>query len=126
MKVMKNPTRNNYYELGLASLPVDKKGFIDEHELIVLCGKARLPLQDLYELYPHEFVFYIEGYLENEREYFEYMNYSLFNTIRQALSDKVKRFENPFEKKEVRPEPQKLTEEEYQNEVDSIKELFNL
>lgn len=123
---MKHPQRNNYDEIGLASLPRDKKGFIDEHELLMLCGKARIPIQDLHELFPHEFIFYIEGYLENEREYFEYMNYSLFSSIRQALSEKVKRFENPFEKKEVRPESQKLTEEEYQNEVDSLKELFNL
>lgn len=123
---MKNPTRNDYDDLGIMSLPRDKKGFLDEREIIMLCGKSRLSINDLYELYPHEFIFYIEGYLENEREYFEYMNYSLFSSIRQALNDKVKRFENPFEKKEVKPDSQKLTEEEYQSEVDSLKELFNL
>lgn len=122
----KNPTRNNEYdEIGIASLPKDKKGFIDEHELLKLCGKAKLSIFDLYELYPHEFIFYIEGYLDDQREYFEYMNYSLFSSIRQALGSK-KKFDNPFEKKEFKPESQKLTEDEYDSEVESIKNLFNL
>ena len=79
---------------------------------------------ELYELYPHEFVFYIEGYLEGEREYFEFMCHSLFSSIRQGLG-KSKKFENPFEKqKEVKE--RKLSEEEYESEVEILKELFNL
>lgn len=67
----------------------------------------------------------MEGYLESEREYFEFLNYSLFSSIRQALG-KGKNFSNPFEKQKVQPEQRKLTEEEYETEVDSIKEIFNL
>ena len=123
---MKNPTKSDRYdEIGIASLPRDRQGFIDERELIRLCGKAKLPLSDLYDLYPYEFIFYIEGYLENQREYFEYLNYSLFNSIRQALGNK-KKFENPFEKKEMPAEQRKLTEEEYESEIENVKGLFNL
>lgn len=126
--MMKNPTIDDKYaEIGLGSLPRTNKGRIDEREIYVLCGKARIPIDYIYELYPHEFIFYIEGYLENEREYFEYFNYSMFSSIRQALSDKVKKFENPFAKrKSTEEQQQKLTEEEYESEVNSIKKLFNL
>ena len=109
----------------MSSLPVDGKGFIDERELYIYCGKARLHPDSLYDMYPYEFVFYLEGYLENEREYFEYMNYSMFSSIRQALG-KGKKFSNPFEKQKMQPESQKLTEEEYESEVEKIKEIFNL
>lgn len=122
----KNPTRSDKYdEIGLASFPKDNEGFIDEHELLKLCGKAKLSIFDLYDLYPYEFIFYIEGYLDDQREYFEYMNYSLFSSIRQALGNK-KNFENPFEKKEIKSESQKLTEDEYESEVEAVKKLFNL
>ena len=120
------PARNDDYDaMGFYSLPFDDKGFIDEREILRYCGKARLHPDSLYELYPYEFIFYLEGYLENEREYFEYMNYSLFSSIRQALG-KGKNFSNPFEKKKVQPESKKLTEEEYESEVDAIREIFNL
>lgn len=111
--------------IGMSSLPVDSKGFIDEREVYNYCGKARLHPDSLYDMYPYEFVFYLEGYLENEREYFEYMNYSLFSSIRQALG-KGKKFSNPFEKQKMQPESQKLTEEEYESEVEKLKEIFNL
>ena len=114
-----------YDDIGIASLPRDKKGFIDEREIIRLCGKAKIPYGDLYELYPHEFIFYIEGYLENQREYFEYMNYSLFSSIRQALG-KGKKFDNAFAKKDKPAESKKLSEDEYESEVDTLKEIFNL
>lgn len=119
------PAKNEYDEMGIASLPTTSKGFLDEREILMLCGKARLNPDMLYELYPYEFVFYLEGYLENEREYFEYMNYSLFSSIRQALG-KGKKFSNPFEKQKLQPESQKLTEEEYESEVETLKSIFNL
>lgn len=84
-----------------------------------------MPIDSLYDLYPYEFIFYIEGYLDDQREYFEYLNYSLFSSIRQALGSK-KTFENPFEKKEMPAEQRKLTEEEYESEVEAIKGIFNL
>ena len=111
--------------MGIASLPTTNKGFLDEREILRFCGKARLNPDMLYEMYPYEFVFYLEGYLENEREYFEYMNYSLFSSIRQALG-KGKKFSNPFEKQKMQPESTKLTEDEYEAEVDALKEIFNL
>lgn len=87
-----------------------------------------MPFEYLYELYPYEFIFYIEGYLEDQREYFEYLNYSLFSSIRQALNDKTKQFKNPFEKEEVvrEPERRELTEDEYESEVAALKSIFNL
>ena len=78
-------------------MPRNDDGFFDEREIIHLCGQAKLSLDDLYELYPHEFIFYIEGYLEDQRSYFEFLNYSLFSSIRQSLN-KSKKFKNPFEK----------------------------
>lgn len=116
---------NDYDEIGMASLPRTSKGFIDERELLRLCGKVKLNIDALYDLYPYEFIFYLEGYLEGEREYFEYMNYSLFSSIRQALSDS-KKFSNPFEKEKVQPESRKLTDDEYESEVNAIKDIFNL
>lgn len=114
-----------YDEIGMGSLPRDKRNFLDEREIIRLCGKAKLHPDSLYEMFPHEFIFYIEGYLEDEREYFEYMNYSLFSSIRQALG-KGKKFSNPFEKQKMQPDSVKLTEEEYESEVDAIKEIFGI
>lgn len=123
---MQRPTRNDMYDnIGLQNLPLDEKGYIDEREIIMLSGKAGLSLSDLYDMYPYEFVFYLEGYLDKEREYFEFLNYSLFSSIRQALG-KGKNFSNPFEKQKVQPEQRKLTEEEYESEVDAIREIFNL
>ena len=112
--------------MGIASLPKTNKGFLDEREILMFCGKARLNPDMLYELYPYEFVFYLEGYLENEREYFEYMNYSLFSSIRQALG-KGKKFSNPFEKQTSHNNTStKLSESEYEAEVDAVKEIFGL
>lgn len=118
---------NDYYTIGVASLPRDDDGRIDERELIRLCGKAKMPIESLYELYPYEFVFYIEGYLEDQREYFENISYSLFTSIRQALNSKTTRFKNPFEKQEVHQKQQReLTEDEYESEVNALMEIFNL
>lgn len=121
---MNDNNYDNYDEIGLNSLPRTSSFFIDEREILRLCGKAKLPLEELYNLYPYEFIFYVEGYLENEREYFEFLNYSLFSSIRQALGSK-KKFENPFEKEKVEPEQRKLTDEEYEAEVDALKEIFD-
>jgi len=122
------PKRNEekYDGIGFNSLPRDGAGFLDEREIIMMCGKARIPLDSLYDLYPYEFIFYLEGYLENEREYFEFMNYSLFSSIRQALG-KGKKFSNPFEKQTSHNNTStKLSESEYEAEVDAVKEIFGL
>lgn len=120
----KRPKEEEYSLMGIMSLPRDDRGFLNEREIINLCGKAKMPFEYLYDLHPYEFMFYVEGYLEDQREYFEYMNYSLFSAIRQALG-KGKKFENPFEKKQ-QAEQRKLTEDEYESEVDALKEIFNL
>lgn len=112
--------------MALGSLPRTPDGRIDERQVIVLCGKAKMPFDYLYELFPYEFVFYLEGYVEDQREYFEYINYSLFSCIRQALNGKSKKFNNPFEKPKEEPIQRKLSEEEYDSEVDDIKKLFNI
>ncbi len=125
MPINRPVRKAEYDDLAMASLPYTDDGFLDEREIYRLCGRARLSPESLYELFPHEFIFYLEGYLENEREYFEYMNYSLFSSIRQALG-KGKKFSNPFEKQKLQPESKKLTEEEYESEVDALKEIFNL
>lgn len=124
----KLPTNNepSYNEIGLGSLPRDKSGHIDERELLKYCGKAKLPIDSLYELYPYEFIFYMEGYFESEREYFEYFNYSLFSSIRQALNEKTKNFKNPFEKPKEEAVQRKLTEDEYEAELEAIKNIANL
>ena len=84
-----------------------------------------MPLEALYSEDLSDVMFWLEGAIDGERGYFEYMNYSLFSSIRQALGNK-KNFENPFEKKEIKSESQKLTEDEYESEVEAVKKLFNL
>lgn len=119
-------TEPSYDDIGFNSLPRDRRGFIDERALLKYCGKARLPIDSLYEIYPYEFTFYMEGYFEAEREYFEYFNYSLFSSIRQALNSKTKQFKNPFEKPKEEPVQRRLTEEEYESELEAIKSIANL
>lgn len=126
MQALPMETEPSYDDIGFNSLPRDRRGFIDERALLKYCGKARLPIDSLYEIYPYEFTFYMEGYFEAEREYFEYFNYSLFSSIRQALNSKTKQFKNPFEKPKEEPIQRRLTEEEYKSELEAIKSIANL
>lgn len=126
MQALPMETEPSYDDIGFNSLPRDRRGFIDERALLKYCGKAKLPIDSLYEIYPYEFTFYMEGYFEAEREYFEYFNYSLFSSIRQALNSKTKQFKNPFEKPKEEPIQRRLTEEEYDSEIEAIKSIANL
>lgn len=126
MQALPMETEPSYDDIGFNSLPRDRRGFIDERALLKYCGKAKLPIDSLYEIYPYEFTFYMEGYFEAEREYFEYFNYSLFSSIRQALNSKTKQFKNPFEKPKEEPVQRRLTEEEYESELEAIKSIANL
>ena len=66
----------------------------------------------------------IEGAIDGERGYFEYMNYSLFSSIRQALG-KGKDFKNPFEK-QVIEERKVPTIEDEKETIEDVSKIFGL
>lgn len=104
-------------------MPRDSNGFIDERKVYNMLGKCGLPLDSLYDNELSEVVFYYEGVIESERQYFEYMNYSLFSSIRQALGKGE--FTNPFKKEEI--EEKKLpTNAEHADTLEAMQEIFGL
>ena len=107
-----------------ASLPKDTFGLVDECELIRLCGKFEIPMDYLYELEPYEFLLYLEGKLDNQREFFEFMCYSLYSSVAQVLGGKKgKKFENPFEKQK---EKKVATKEEEEFTMEKLGEIFGI
>ena len=85
---------------AIASFPKTKAGYIDLFELYRLCSKFDVDIELLEELEPWELILILEGKVEKQREYFEFLSYSLYSSIAQLMSKKRK-FENPFEKKEM-------------------------
>lgn len=113
-------------ETGIASLPRDKEGFIDEREIIMLCAKVGLSIESLSDLSPFEFVSYIEGYNESFREFMEYMTVAVYSGSAQIFSKK--KFSNPFEKPKEERKKEKVvgSKEGQQHTFDKLKELFGI
>lgn len=83
-----------------------------------------MPLEALYSEDLSDVMFWLEGAIDGERGYFEYMNYSLFSSIRQALG-KGKDFKNPFEK-QVIEERKVPTIEDEKETIEDVSKIFGL
>ena len=83
-----------------------------------------MPLEALYSEDLSDVMFWLEGAIDGERGYFEYMNYSLFSSIRQALG-KGKDFRNPFEK-QVIEERKVPTIEDEKETIEDVSKIFGL
>lgn len=106
-----------------ASLPKDYDGLIDLFEVIRMMGKFDMPLDLLYDLEPYEFILYLEGKLESQREFFEFMCYSLYSSVGQLLSGKNKKFENPFGKPKEKVIATKTAQEKT---MDTLQNIFGV
>lgn len=109
---------------ALASMPKDKAGYIDIFEVYRLCAKFDIDFQMLENAEPYELLLTLEGKLEMQREYFEFLNYSLYSAIGQLLSGK-KKYENPFDKKEEKVK-EKPTKEIQQHTMDVLEDIFKI
>ena len=81
-------------------------------------------MEALYSEDLSDVMFWLEGAIDGERGYFEYMNYSLFSSIRQALG-KGKDFKNPFEK-QVIEERKVPTIEDEKETIEDVSKIFGL
>ena len=109
---------------ALASFPHTKAGYIDSFELYRMCSKFNIDFVYIEELEPFELLMMLEGRIEQQREYFEFLNYSLYSAIGQLLSGKNKKFENAFEKKEK--EKEKPSKEAEERTMEVLKDIFGL
>lgn len=115
---MTYPMIKNENEIGLASLPRTKDGFLDRRKIIHLCAKLNLTFDSLYDIYPFEFVTLVEGKIEYEREYYEMMTTAIYSGTAQIMSKQ--KFKNPFEKSFDKPQGEKHVANKQ-----SQKETFN-
>ena len=111
--------------IAIKSFPQTKTGRIDLFELYKLCSKFNIDTDYIEYKEPYELILILEGKVEQQREYFEYINYSLYSAIGQLLSGKKKEFENPFAKKEMK-EKEKPTKEIQQHTFDMLEEIFGV
>ena len=86
-------------------------------------GKFDVPFEYLYELEPSDFIMYLDGKIDNQREFFEFMCYSLYTSVGQVLSSKNGKFVNPFEKEK---EKKVATVSEKEETMETLKEIFDL
>ena len=90
-----------------------------------MMGKFDMPLELLYELEPYEFIYYLEGKLDNQREFFEFMCYSLYTSIGQVLSGKNKKFVNPFEKQKDK-KTKIASQSDMEKTMDTLQDIFGI
>lgn len=109
---------------AIASFPKDKAGYIDFIELYKLCSKFNIDYDMIEDEEPWKLILEIEGKLEQQREYFEFLNYSLYNAIGQLLGGK-KKYENPFEKKETK-KAEKPTKEIQTKTFEVLEDIFKI
>lgn len=108
---------------AIASFPKTKAGRIDEFELYRICSKYNIDFDKIVNYEPWELLLEVEGKVEQQREYFEFLNYSLYSAVGQVLSTKNKKFENPFEKKEMEKH-EKPTKEIQEKTLEVLDDIF--
>lgn len=112
--------------MGLASLPRNDDGFLDKRKIYNLAGQANIPIDSLHDIYPWEFVYYVEGYFEGQRQLYENVGYAVYSGVGQCFSKG--KYKNIFEKQENRPveKSEPVSKEGQRLTFDKLQELFGI
>ncbi|MGB3160393.1 MAG: hypothetical protein WBA84_04005 [Carnobacterium sp.] len=102
--------------------PVNKQGFIDEKMLYkIVYVTLKLPLGSLDDLIAEEIEWLLQGYQEEQKQFYEMLAYSFRAGYISANNGKpIQLFEDGSKKNESK----KITKSQKENELEALKNLF--